>query len=91
MTLNIARASAAILASVAIALSFGAAPASAAVRTEQNDAATSAAAVNLTYRGSYSNYYDCDIAGFSGVYYGYWTGYLCQWRNDANVWDLYAG
>ena len=91
MLRKIAQAAAAILASVAIALSLGAAPASAAVSTEQNAAETSAAVVNLTYKGSYWNYYDCDIAGFSGVYYGYWTSYMCQWRNGANVWDLYAG
>jgi hypothetical protein len=88
---KIARAVAALLASGALTVGVGAATASAAVNAETSVAAAAASAVNLSYRGSYWNYYDCDVSGFSGVYYGYWTGYLCQWSNSRHVWDLYAG
>jgi hypothetical protein len=45
---------------------------------------------NAVYRGSYGIYYDCDIAGFTGIYYGWWRGYVCQWNNWSHLWDLYA-
>lgn len=92
MIRKIALATAGVLASTVLALSLGTAPASAGTAdTDHRAAASSDATVDLTYRGSYWNYYDCDTAGFSGIYNGYWTAYLCNWRNGANVWDLYAG
>ena len=44
------------------------------------------------WRGAYYSYYDCDVAGFRGIYYGYWTSYNCQYRTGSSpaIWDLYA-
>jgi hypothetical protein len=42
------------------------------------------------YRGSYQLYYDCDLTGFTGVYYGWWQGYWCHFNTSTRYWDLYA-
>lgn len=97
MIRRIARAAAGLLAAAALVATVGSTQASATPGTPgtpgtgTGTATESWASVSLTYRGSYWTYHDCDVAGFTGVYYGWWTGYICQWRNGANVWDLYAG
>ncbi|MFT7840228.1 hypothetical protein Q5530_29145 [Saccharothrix sp. BKS2] len=49
-------------------------------------------AVAAVWRGGYYNYYDCDLAGFQGIYHGWWTGYICSYRAGSSpaIWDLYA-
>lgn len=94
MIRRITRAAAGLLAAFALAGTVGSAKGSAAPSMPSTDKGTvteSDASASLTYRGSYWTYHDCDVTGFSGIYYGWWTAYICQWRNGANVWDLYAG
>lgn len=42
------------------------------------------------YRGSYWIHPDCDLAGFIGVMYGLWRGYVCIFNTRTRLWDLYA-
>lgn len=42
------------------------------------------------YRGSYWIHPDCDLAGFIGVMYGLWRGYVCMFNTRTRLWDLYA-
>lgn len=48
--------------------------------------------VNAVWRGAYYYYNDCDLAGYSGILNGWWTGYICQYRVGSSpvIWDLYA-
>lgn len=46
---------------------------------------------DLYYRGSFYSYFDCDAAGFNGVYNGWWSAYDCQSEGGNGIWDLYAG
>jgi hypothetical protein len=67
---------------VAGTLAFGATPANASAQTNSASVAV--------FRASYQSYYDCDIAGFTGVYYGYWSGYFCNKDIPSGYWLLYA-
>jgi hypothetical protein len=60
------------------------------LKESRTEASTALASANAVYRGSYRIYYDCDIAGFTGIYYGWWRGYVCQWNSWSQLWDLYA-
>jgi len=53
-------------------------------------AVTEDAQTRAYLRAWYYNYYDCDLAAFSGVYYGHWRGYICQWHSGYRLWGLYA-
>jgi hypothetical protein len=79
-------------AGLAAMLSLSAVPANAAAAQQTTSVAAAAptTAASAVLRGWYWNYYDCDYAGFYGVYYGYWTGYFCNWSNSAQAWGLYA-
>ena len=35
---------------------------------------------SAVFRGCYNLYYDCDLAGFYGVYYRWWQWYVCDNR-----------
>jgi hypothetical protein len=43
------------------------------------------------FRGCYWNYYDCDLNGFYGVYYGYWQWYICDNRYCQSGFGLVTG
>ncbi|MEV6880067.1 hypothetical protein [Amycolatopsis sp. NPDC051128] len=79
---------------VLLGLAVAAAPASASEVTPAAEKATVSqpATVNAVWRAAYWNYYDCDVAGFTGVYYGWWQGYFCNYRPGSSpaIWDLYA-